>query len=53
MFAAIDELKPLPWRSALEQGLFVWPILLIVRRATLEMDLAEAGACLAFTALAR
>jgi len=42
-----------PRRGARRRAsLFVWPILPDRARATLEMDLAEAGACLAFTALA-
>ncbi|TMQ69748.1 MAG: hypothetical protein E6K80_10705, partial [Candidatus Eisenbacteria bacterium] len=52
MFAAIDELKPLPWRAALAQGLFVWPILVLWRARRMGWDVVESGACLVFTALA-
>jgi hypothetical protein len=51
MFAAIAELRPLSFREALRLGLWAWPLLLLTR-ARRGVDLVEAGACAAFTALA-
>ena len=52
MFAAIAELRPLSWWEVLRQGLWVWPLLLVVRARRRGWDLVECGSCLAFTALA-
>jgi len=52
LFAAIDELRPLTARAALENGLFAWPLLVLARARRRGWDVAEVGACASFTALA-
>ena len=52
MFAAIAELRPLSWLEVLRQGLWVWPLLLLLRARRRGWDVVECGALLLFTALA-
>lgn len=52
MFAAIAELRPLSWSEALRNGLFLWPLLLLLWSRRHGWDLVESGACVALTVLA-
>ena len=48
----IGELQPLPWRDALANGMWIWPLLLSWRLLRRRLDVVEILACAYFTAVA-